>query len=103
MERLITAKAVAAMLGISARKVYDMAKSGALPSFKIDDAVRFDPQDVAAYRESCRVIAQWARRTPSTNGPNGNLSLKDADAELHAYFRRQGLAVREKPRKPFIK
>ena len=51
---LLTAKQVAPLLGLSARKVYELARSGALPSYRFDDAVRFDPSDVEAYRTSCR-------------------------------------------------
>ena len=47
---MLTAKQVAAELGLSARKVYDLARSGALPSYRFGDSVRFEPQEVETYR-----------------------------------------------------
>jgi excisionase family DNA binding protein len=54
---LITAAAVVALLGISRSKVYELARGGRLPAYRIDDAVRFGPEDVeaSAYRP-----APWA-------------------------------------------
>lgn len=47
---MLTAADVARTLGISARAVYDLAASGAIPTYRFGRAVRFDPADVEAYR-----------------------------------------------------
>jgi excisionase family DNA binding protein len=50
---MLTAAAVAKILGISQRAVYDLAATGALPSHKPTAggrAVRFDPADVEAHK-----------------------------------------------------
>lgn len=54
---MLTAAQVAAQLGLSARAVYDLAKSGALACYRLGvgrGAVRFDAADVEAYRSACR-------------------------------------------------
>jgi len=57
---MLTADQVAAILGLKRRTVYDLAASGALPSFRpAPGAVRFDPADVEAYHPS----------HPKRNGP----------------------------------
>jgi excisionase family DNA binding protein len=38
---------VAAMFGVTPQRIYKMAASGQLPSFRVAGAVRFDPQDLA--------------------------------------------------------
>lgn len=47
IEHALTAKQVAAFLQVSERLIYQQAKRGQLPSFKIGDARRFDPKTVA--------------------------------------------------------
>ena len=38
---------VAQLLGVSSQQIYKMAAKGEIPSFKIANAVRFDPQETA--------------------------------------------------------
>ena len=38
---------VAQLLGVSPQQIYKMAAKGEIPSFKIANAVRFDPQETA--------------------------------------------------------
>lgn len=38
---------VAQLLGVSQQQIYKMAAKGEIPSFKIANAVRFDPQETA--------------------------------------------------------
>lgn len=45
----LNAKQIAELLGISKKKVYQMAATGKLPSFRIGKAVRFDAQDLAEW------------------------------------------------------
>jgi len=40
---------VARILDISAKQIYKMAAKGQIPSLRIANCVRFDPQDVAAW------------------------------------------------------
>jgi excisionase family DNA binding protein len=35
------------LLGVSPQQIYKMAANGEIPSFKIANAVRFDPQEIA--------------------------------------------------------
>jgi excisionase family DNA binding protein len=56
---LLAPDEVARMLGMSKPHVYNLAKSGELPSIKFGRAVRFDPKDVEAY------IRKHRRETPA--------------------------------------
>jgi excisionase family DNA binding protein len=49
IERPVDASALAELLGVSAVTVYKLAKKGAIPSFRIATAVRFDT----------RLVARW--------------------------------------------
>jgi excisionase family DNA binding protein len=40
---------VAQILGFSVQQIYKMASEGEIPSIRIASAVRFDPQEVAAW------------------------------------------------------
>lgn len=92
---MLTAKEVAPLLGLSQRKVYQLADSGKLKSYRFDDAVRFDPQDVAAYKEaSCRSITT---KPASVGGMSSAVSLMDSDSALQNFFRRAGPAKKLKP------
>jgi excisionase family DNA binding protein len=48
---------VARILDVSIKKVYRMAAKGQIPSLKISNSIRFDPQDIAV----------WLRSQSSTN------------------------------------
>ena len=62
-ERLVTARELAEVLGLSASTVLDMWERGELPGFKIGRAVRFRPSEVEAWLEGCR-------RGPSISRPS---------------------------------
>ena len=51
----INAKAAAQVLGLSARTLYALAKTGQLASYKFGRAVRFDLADIEIYKTSCRL------------------------------------------------
>lgn len=94
---MLDAKAAAARLGISARAVYDLAASGKLACFRLGvggGAVRFDPADIDTYLAACR-----SDGTPATSVGGSSLiaSLRDADSELAAYFRKAGRKPRPTP------
>lgn len=40
---------LAQLLGVSQQQIYKMAASGEIPSFKVANAVRFDPQETAEW------------------------------------------------------
>lgn len=85
---MLTAKQVALMLGLSSRKVYELARSKAIPSFRFGDAVRFDPADVETYRTSCRSTG-----TNQTNAGVSSLteSFKVAGTDFRDFCRKAGL------------
>lgn len=95
---LITAREVGAMLGISARAVYDIPDEE-LPRFRLGagrGAVRFDPSDVEAYKAACR---STSRPALSPIARPGSVSLRpyDADSELMALFAARGIRPKLKP------
>jgi excisionase family DNA binding protein len=49
MESMMTARQVAELLGVHENWVYDHAASGALPSYKIGGARRFDAEELRAW------------------------------------------------------
>jgi excisionase family DNA binding protein len=55
---------VARILDVSIKKIYRMAAKGQIPSLKITNSIRFDPQDIAA----------WLRGQSSAN-PISTVSL----------------------------
>jgi excisionase family DNA binding protein len=40
---------LAQLLGVSPQQIYKMAASGEIPSFRVANAVRFDPHDIAVW------------------------------------------------------
>jgi excisionase family DNA binding protein len=40
---------LARLLGVSSQQIYKMAASGEIPSFKVANAVRFDPHETAEW------------------------------------------------------
>lgn len=49
---MLTANDVSVQLGLSLTKVYDLARTGELPSYRFGSAVRFDQRDVSALRNN---------------------------------------------------
>lgn len=66
MERLLNARELAELLGMSQDYVYELAASGELPSFKIGGYRKFRASDVEQWlerhREGARVVALERRR-----------------------------------------
>lgn len=91
---MLTAVAVAALLGISRSKVYELARSGRLPMYRIDDAVRFDPADVEAFRASCRSTV-IAKRVAGFSTSTAELRGSESDSE--SAFRKLGIEPRLTP------
>jgi excisionase family DNA binding protein len=91
---MLSAKAIGEQLGLSARKIYDLAANGALVSYRFGDAVRFDQADVDAYKASCRQQPSPAIGVHTRTQP---VSLSSADSSLAMYFRAAGLKPRTMP------
>jgi excisionase family DNA binding protein len=53
-ERLVDAQAVADRLGVRKSWVLQQARADAIPTVRLGRYVRFDPDDVAAWVESCK-------------------------------------------------
>jgi excisionase family DNA binding protein len=94
---MLTAKQVAEMLGLSLSKVYELAGSAKLPSYRFDRALRFNLCDVETFVAASRVVrppactpkqslrAVWLK-APPVNG----------ESDLQKQFRALGI----KPRIP---
>jgi excisionase family DNA binding protein len=67
-ERLLDAKAIGAMLGVSERWVAAAAREGRMPHVKLGRYVRFDEADVRAWLEGCKVSG---RPVALRRGPGG--------------------------------
>ena len=92
MSELLTARQVAAILGLSARKVYALAESGAVACHRFGAAVRFDLSDIEAYKQSCRLPAT----TRAAGSTSLTASLPERDNALTAYFQKAGRAPKPK-------
>jgi excisionase family DNA binding protein len=51
---LMKAEAVAALLGLHVKYVYELARQGKLPSYRIGGATRFDGKEVSVWLTSKR-------------------------------------------------
>ena len=92
---MLTAKQVAEMLGLSPRKVYELASSAKLPSYRFDTALRFKLSDVEAFVEASRVVRP---PTLTPKKPIRTVWLKaspaDGESELEKSFRALGIKPR---------
>ena len=90
---MLTASEAGDELGLSARKMYALAASGAIACHRFGAAVRFDPADLEAYKTSCR--------SPATTAVAGTTSLTASlpapGSALTAYFRKAGREPKRKP------
>lgn len=64
----LTAKQAAQELGLSARKLYELAATGKLACYRFDGAIRFDGADIQAYKQSCRLPATTSGK-PAVSAP----------------------------------
>ncbi|OGG03013.1 MAG: hypothetical protein A3F83_05490 [Candidatus Glassbacteria bacterium RIFCSPLOWO2_12_FULL_58_11] len=71
METTWKVENVAEYLGFGRQTVYNKIRTGELPFYKIGRAVRFDPDEVRAWRESKRQGPAQIERgiTPDSAGP----------------------------------
>lgn len=91
---MLTAAESAPILGVSARKVYSLAKSGDLTSYRIGRSLRIDPADLDAYKKSCRLVST---KETSAGATTLTASLKANGSALAAYFQKAGLAPKRIP------
>lgn len=88
---MLTAAEAAKLLGLSARTMYDLARSGKIACHRMgvgDGAVRFDPADLQEYKRQCRspVITPDAGSSSLT----ASSPLPSGDSALTNYFRKAG-------------
>jgi excisionase family DNA binding protein len=55
---------LAQLLGVSQQQIYKMAASGEIPSFKVANAVRFDPHETAEWLKERYPVRPVALRFP---------------------------------------
>ena len=65
---LLDAKQLTGILFISARKIHQDTKSGAIRSVRLGRLVRYDPRDIEAYIRSRKVGGDDPLTTPRTVG-----------------------------------
>ena len=82
---MLTAKAAGLLLGLSARKVYDLAAAGRLPCYRYDSAVRFDEVDVIAFRAASKIEALRPESTVPLGMP-GLTAPTAAGLKLKKFF-----------------
>jgi excisionase family DNA binding protein len=57
LAHLVGAAVIAAAIGCTAKHVYDLAKRNQIPHYRIGALVRFDPQAIAEWLETCQIAA----------------------------------------------
>ena len=85
---MLTAAEVAAILGLKPRTVYDLHASGALTGYRFGRAVRFEPEDVERYRESCR---SHGTSESSAGALRSTVTSRAVVSELQSCFQRAGV------------
>ena len=72
---MLTATQAAQALGVSKRHLYQLASAKKIACYRFGSAVRFDPQDIEAYKQSCR--------SPATTPDAGSIAEFSGAAQLH--------------------
>ena len=93
---MITAKKAAEMLGLSARKVYDLAApNGPIPCTRYSEkCIRFNEQDIENYRLSC----QFTLMREIVVGASRSIKLSTASESVSQNFFRK-LGIEPKPKR----
>ena len=92
---MLTVAQAAARLGVSARKVYDLADSGDLPCYRMGRSVRIAEDDVTEYLAQCRFTATKRKVAGALSLTAASLA-KEGSA-LENAFRKLGLAPKLTP------
>ena len=97
---MLKARAVAELLGLSVRMVYDLHARGELPGYRFGGAIRFDSADVEAYRASCRTVVAPAIgvSAPTSSTAAFKAAAKATTTDIASYFR--SLGVEPKLKRP---
>lgn len=88
------AREVAEFLDVSVRKVYELADSGALVSYRYGSAVRFELADVEEYKTKCR--SHGTKPASVGNISYAELSAPGVESALIDRFRAGGVEPRRK-------
>ena len=81
---------IARILGVSVQQIYKMAAKGQIPSFRVANAIRFDPQ----------VFATWLReKYPSQHVTpiQRTVNRMSENASASAIYRRSGKPIERSP------
>ena len=87
---MLTATQAAQALGVSKRHLYQLSSAKKIACYRFGSAVRFDPQDIEAYKQSCRSPAT----TPDAGSINLIVSSPGTESALIDYFHRAGRAIK---------
>lgn len=82
----MTIQEAALMLGLSKRKLYELAQSRKIACYRFGSSIRFDIEDLEVYKTSCRLPAT----VQATGTINLTASLPVRGSELTAFFLRAG-------------
>lgn len=95
MSDTVNIKAAAALLGVSARKVYDLAApDGPIPCYRIGRRITFNRQDILDYQESCRFTATKREVASSLNSTAVSMARGSG---LEKLFQKHGIKPRLTP------
>lgn len=82
---MIDAKAAGAVLGLSPRKVYELAHSGDLACHRVGRKVLFTVEAIEKYKQKCRVSPKPDTRIDIQNAHIAN-ALADSESALAKQF-----------------
>jgi excisionase family DNA binding protein len=91
---MLSAKEAQAMLGVSLRSIYCLAKSGAIAHYRFGSSIRFEEAQLLAYKESCKVATRVQKEITVSRV---NVSSTGEKSALLEYFEKAGIKVRHKP------
>lgn len=87
---MLTAAAVAAMLGLKERTVYALASDGTLPCHRFNTSVRFELADVEDFKAKCR--SPGAKQGKGGSG-SSRPALMGKSTDIAASFRSVGVKL----------
>ena len=94
---MLTAKQTAIRLGLSLRKVYELAADDALTSYRVSPRrISFAESDVDAYLASCRYVTARPSVVAVSRPHVASVSLAASGSGLDACFRRLGIERKPK-------
>ena len=99
MADMRTPAQAAEFLGLSRSKMYDLAASGKLPSYRFDSALHFLQADLEAYKASCRSDMSWTevqRRQQRAEMAAAQEAAAEAARATRAQMEMEGAETRAK-------